>query len=283
MIGRTHRGLNVVGNYAVGLWTVMVDRSQIEQVLVNMLLNASQAMQGKGDLFLKTGNIELDASFVKPYEVPPGRYVKVSIEDTGIGMDESTLRRIFEPFFTTQDPGLGTGLGLASAFGIVKNHNGFIHVRSMLSKGSTFDTYLPATDEKPKLKPQGVDIIETGSETILLVDDEDYILEVGRLMLEGLGYTLITANSGRAGVNVFQDQHEKIDLVILDLVMPDLDGESVFREIREIDEDIRVIFASGFYVVEQTRDLLENGASDFLQKPFNLKQLSTKIRCILDS
>lgn len=283
MIGRTHRGLNVVGNYAVELWTVMVDRSQIEQVLVNMLLNASQAMHGKGDLFLKTGNVELDASFVKPYEVPPGRYVKVSIEDTGIGMDEATLRRIFEPFFTTQDPGLGTGLGLASAFGIIKNHNGFIHVRSMLGKGSTFDTYLPATDEKPKLKTQGVDTIETGSETILLVDDEDYILEVGRLMLEGLGYTLITANSGRAGVDVFTDRHEKIDLVILDLVMPDLDGESVFREIRKIDEDIRVIFASGFYVVEQTRDLLENGASDFLQKPFNLKQLSTKIRCILDS
>lgn len=283
MIGRTHRGLNVVGNYAVELWTVIVDRSQIEQVLVNMLLNASQAMQGKGDLFLKTGNVELNSSFVKPYEVPPGRYVKVSIEDKGIGMDEATLRRIFEPFFTTQDPGLGTGLGLASAFGIIKNHNGFIHVRSMLGKGSTFDTYLPATDEKPKLKTQRVDTIKTGSETILLVDDEDYILEVGRLMLEGLGYTLITANSGRAGVDVFKDQYEKIDLVILDLVMPDLDGESVFREIRKIDKDIRVVFASGFYVVEQTRDLLENGASDFLQKPFNLKQLSSKIRCILDS
>lgn len=282
MISRTHRGLNVIGDYARELWTVMVDRSQLEQVMVNMLLNASQAMQGKGDMFLKTENIELGSAFVKPFEVSAGRYIKVSIKDTGIGMDESTMRRIFEPFFTTQDPGLGTGLGLASAFGIIKNHNGFIHVRSTLGKGSLFDTYLPATNEKPRLQAPGVDTIETGSETILLVDDEDYILEVGRLMLEGLGYTLITANSGRAGVDVFADQYEDIDLVILDLVMPDLDGESVFREIRKINEDIRVIFASGFYVMEQTRDLLENGASDFLQKPFNLKQLSTKIRCILD-
>jgi PAS domain S-box-containing protein len=283
MIRRTHRRLNIIKNYADEIWTVLADNSQIEQVLVNMLLNASQAMEGKGDLFLKTENIELDEAIVKPFEVPPGQYVKISIEDTGIGMDEATLSRIFEPFFTTQDPGLGTGLGLASAFGIIKNHNGFIYVRSKLGKGSTFDTYLPACDERPKQKTQIGDTIETGSETILLIDDEDYILEVGRLMLEGLGYNLITANSGKDGVDVFSSLHENIDLVILDLVMPDVDGESVFREIRKIDEDIRVLFASGFYVVEQKRDLLENGASDFLQKPFNLKQLSTKIRRILDS
>ena len=129
MFGRTHKAITIHSDYAEGLWTVLIDRSQIEQVLVNILVNAFQAMQEKGELFLLTANVELDAGFVKPFEVPPGRYVKIGITDTGIGMDNATQRRIFEPFFTTHDPGLGTGLGLASAFGIIKNHNGLIHVK----------------------------------------------------------------------------------------------------------------------------------------------------------
>jgi two-component system cell cycle sensor histidine kinase/response regulator CckA len=283
MFGRTHKAVNINGDYAEGLWTVLVDRSQIEQVLVNIFLNAFQAMPGKGDLFIYTGNVELDATFVKQFDVSPGRYVKVSISDNGIGMDSATRRRIFEPFFTTHAPGMGTGLGLASAFGIIKNHNGVINVKSKLGKGSTFEIYLPITDEKPRLKPQTAEAIETGSETILLVDDEHYILEVGRLMLEGLGYQLITANGGRAALEIFNGRHKEIDLVILDMVMPDMDGETVFQKIREVSSKTKVIFASGYYDVEQARSLLENGAIDFLQKPFNLRRLSTKIRCILDS
>jgi PAS domain S-box-containing protein len=283
MFERTHKAVNIHCEYADSLWTVMVDRSQIEQVIVNMMLNAIQAMQGKGELTLSTENVELETAYVKPYDVIPGRYVKVSITDTGLGMDEATRRRIFEPFFTTHDPGLGTGLGLASAFGIIKNHSGIIRVKSELGKGSTFNFYLPATDEKPVQTPEITETIETGSGTILLIDDEDYILEVGRLMLEGLGYQMITANSGWEGVGKYADHKNEIDLVILDMVMPDLDGESVFREIKKIDSQVKVIFASGYYVVEQTRPLLENGRSDFIQKPFNLKQLSTKVRCIIQN
>ncbi|MEJ2157906.1 MAG: response regulator [Desulfobacteraceae bacterium] len=197
-------------------------------------------------------------------------------------MDESVRRRIFEPFFTTHEPGRGTGLGLASAFGIIKNHHGLITVSSRLGQGSTFTIYLPATDKKPEIEQVSYETIVIGSETILLVDDEKYIIDVGEMMLKGLGYTILTATSGQKAITVFKENQEKIDLVVLDLVMPDMGGETVFHKIREIKPDTKVLFASGHYMSDQTRALLETGSSDFLQKPFNLRQLSTKIRCIID-
>ena len=281
MFGRTRKAIRITTYFEPKLWTVLVDRSQIEQVLVNLFLNAWQAMQGSGDLQLRTNNVYLDSVYVKAYDVPAGRYVRVSVTDSGIGMNETIKRRIFEPFFTTQEPGRGTGLGLASAFGIIKNHNGFITVESEPGKGSTFEFFLPATDKKVEEEIAPVETIETGTETILLVDDEEYIIDVGRLMLDGLGYKILTANSGQGAIDLFAEQKDQIDLIILDLVMPDIDGEAVFHEIRKIAPDIKVLFASGHYVVEQTRALLKSGCSDFLQKPFNLRQLSSKIRTIL--
>ncbi len=282
MFGRTRKSIKIHETYQEGLWTVMVDRSQIEHVLVNLFLNAWQAMQGTGDLYLGTENMELDEEFVQPFEVTAGRYVRVSVTDTGIGMDESTQRRIFEPFFTTHEIGRGTGLGLASAFGIIKNHNGFITVESRTGKGSKFEFYLPATHKKPEQEKAVVESIQMGTECILLVDDEDYILDVGKLMLEGLGYSIVMAHGGREALRVFGGQSHAFHLVILDLVMPDVDGETVFHEIRKLRPDIKVLFASGHYVMDQTRAILLDGASDFLQKPFNMRQLSTKIRAILD-
>jgi two-component system, cell cycle sensor histidine kinase and response regulator CckA len=282
MFGRTRKAIKIHDQYGEDLWTVMVDRSQIEQVLVNLFLNAWQAMEGTGDLYLSTANVELDDRFVKPFEVAAGRYVRISVRDTGIGMTAVTQRRIFEPFFTTHEPGRGTGLGLASVFGIIKNHSGFITVESRFGHGSTFEFYLPATQKKPKEEKPPIESIQMGSECILLVDDEEYILDVGRLMLEGLGYTIVTANGGRDALKSFAEQGDTIKLVILDLVMPDMDGENVFHEMRKIRPDIKVLFASGHYVMEQTRELLRNGSSDFLQKPFNMRQLSTKIRLMMD-
>ncbi len=197
-------------------------------------------------------------------------------------MDQSIQRRIFEPFFTTHEPGRGTGLGLASAFGIIKNHHGIITVSSRLGKGSTFCVYLPASDKSPEDEQPVQGVVESGSETILLVDDEDYIVDVGQMMLQGLGYSILTANCGSMALDLFLEKKEQIHLVILDLVMPDLSGEAVFNEIRKLQPDIKVLFASGHYIVDQTRSLLENKGTDFLQKPFNLRQLSTKIRGILD-
>lgn len=281
MFGRTRKAVTIHGDYQQDLWTVMADSSQMEQVLVNLYLNAWQAMQGTGDLFLGSANLLLDEAFVASHEMPPGAYVRISVRDTGIGMDEATMRRIFEPFFTTNEPGRGTGLGLASVFGIVKNHNGFITVKSKPAKGSTFDVYLPASDKTPEVEEPAHETIQLGSETILLVDDEEYIIEVARLMLESLGYKILRANSGQKAMEIFTEQTYAIDLVILDLVMPDLDGEAVFERMRQIRPDIKVIFASGFYVMEQTPSFMQNGASDFLQKPFNMRQLSTKIRAVL--
>ncbi len=282
MFGRTRKAITIHGDYQADLWTVMADGSQIEQVLMNLFLNAWQAMNGIGDLYLTTRNIVLDETFVKPYEAEPGRYIKISVTDTGIGMDEATMRRIFEPFFTTHEPGRGTGLGLASVFGIVKNHNGLITVKSQVGKGSTFDVYLPGSELSPEVETPVVEPIEMGTETILLVDDEEYIIDVARLMLEGLGYSLLTANNGEKAIALYRDNQEKISLVILDMVMPDMDGEDVYRHLLDIRPDVKVLFASGYYVVEQAQSLLMAGSSDFLQKPFNMHQLSTKIRAMLD-
>lgn len=282
MFGRTRKSVIIHDQYEKDLWTVVADGNQIEQVLVNLFLNAWQAMGGAGDLTLHTENVELDEHFVTPHEVKPGRYAKITVTDTGIGMAEDIQQRIFEPFFTTQDPGRGTGLGLASAFGIIKNHNGIITVESRLGKGSAFSVYLPASDKKPEAEITPADNIEIGSETILLVDDEAYIIDVGELMLQGLGYTVLTATNGQDAVRIYTELKESIDLVVLDMVMPEMGGEQVFHAIRKLNSDIKVLFASGHYVSDETHNLLKSGASDFLQKPFSLRQLSTKIRALLD-
>jgi CheY-like chemotaxis protein len=225
----------------------------------------------------------LSSSYVKPFEVPPGRYVKISVGDTGIGMDEATQQRIFEPFFTTHEPGRGTGLGLASAFGIIKNHSGIITVESKIGSGSTFYIFLPASDEEPEVETARTETITSGEETILVVDDEAYILDVGQLMLQGLGYSVITAGDGQSAIEIYAELKNEIDLVILDLVMPDMGGEIVYDKIKQIRPDAKVLFASGHYVDDQAQALIQSGANDFLQKPFNIRQLSTRIRHILDS
>jgi two-component system, cell cycle sensor histidine kinase and response regulator CckA len=250
-------------------------------VMVNLFLNAWQAMNGTGDMYLQTSNVFLDESFVKPFDVPAGGYVKISVTDTGIGMDEATQRRIFEPFFTTHEPGRGTGLGLASVFGIVKNHSGIITVKSRPGHGSTFDIYLPSSNKNPERDAATVQSIELGSETILLVDDEEYIIDVSQLMLEGLGYTLLVANNGQTAIDLFTEKKDMINLVVLDMVMPDMDGEEVLKRLRQIRPDIKVILSSGYYIAEQAQALIQQGFSDFLQKPFNMQQLSTKIRHML--
>jgi signal transduction histidine kinase/ActR/RegA family two-component response regulator len=283
MFGRTRKLIKIEGDYEENLWTVVADGNQIEQVLVNLYLNAWQAMQGSGEIFLKSQNVTLSSCFVKPYDVQPGRYVKISVRDTGIGMDEATQKRIFEPFFTTHEPGRGTGLGLASAFGIIKNHNGIINVESKLGSGSTFHIYLPASDEEPEVETAHAEAITSGEETILMVDDEAYILDVGQLMLQGLGYSVFAAGDGESAVEIFAERKNQIDLVILDLVMPHMGGDVVYEKIMQIRPDVKVLFASGHYVDEQAQALMKSGASDFLQKPFNIRQLSARIRQILDS
>jgi PAS domain S-box-containing protein len=198
MFGRTRRELTIRMKQNNDLWVVETDRGQIEQVLLNLLVNAWQAMPGGGYIYIETDNVVLGAKEAGLHGLQPGRYVKVSMADTGIGMDAATQKRIFEPFFTTKEMGLGSGLGLASAYGIVKNHNGTITVDSETGRGSVFDVYLPASDrEAPEEHPAFTEELSRGSETILVVDDQEEVATVAREILEALGYTVVVAKTGK--------------------------------------------------------------------------------------
>ena len=198
-------------------------------------------------------------------------------------MDEKTMKRIFDPFFTTKEMGRGTGLGLASAYGIIKNHGGFINVYSEPGKGATFNIYLPASESKvDDQKPESSDDIKHGNETVLLVDDEEMIIDVGKQMLRRLGYKVITAGSGKEAIELYNTKKESIDLVILDMIMPGMGGGETYNAFKKINPSIKVLLSSGYSINGQAREILDRGCNGFIQKPFNLNDLSRKIRNILD-
>jgi len=259
-----------------------VDRRQIEQVLLNIYVNAWQAMPGGGELYLQTKNIVIDDNYVKPYQMKSGRYVKISITDTGVGMDDATQKKIFDPFFTTKEIGRGTGLGLASAYGIIKNHDGIISVYSEKSKGTTFNIFLPTSEKKIVKEKELSKALLKGSETVLLVDDEQMVLDVGKPMLENLGYEVIVAKSGQAAIDFYQERRDQIDIVILDMIMPDINGGDTYNRLKEINPEIKVLLSSGYSINGQAQEILNRGCNGFIQKPFNLKDLSQKVRDILD-
>ncbi|MBW2193143.1 MAG: response regulator [Deltaproteobacteria bacterium] len=282
MFGRTRKEINIRGDYEKNLWSAEVDPGQMEQVLLNLYVNAWQAMPGGGDLHITTENVSIDKNFGEPYQAAPGNYVKISVTDNGVGMDDATRRRIFEPFFTTKDMGRGTGLGLASSYGIIKNHAGFILVRSEKGLGTTFEIYLPASEKKAVEDRTVRKEILTVSETILLVDDEDMVIEVGKKILTTLGYNVLIARGGEDAINVFKKQPDRIDLVVLDMIMPDVGGGDTYDKMKAINPDARVLLSSGYSVDGQATEILERGCDGFIQKPFNIERLSKKIRGVLD-
>jgi two-component system cell cycle sensor histidine kinase/response regulator CckA len=282
MFGRTRKEINMVEKIDTDLWTVMADQSQIEQVLLNIYINAWQAMPDGGNIYVETKNVVLNANLVRPFNIRAGRYVRVAISDTGVGMDQTIQRRIFEPFFTTKEMGRGTGLGLASAYGIIKNHDGAIDFVSRKGEGTTFYIYLPASQAEVEEEPASINPVETGSETILLVDDEEVVLDVNQPMLESLGYTVITALGGVPAMDIFSRSAERIDMVVLDMIMPDLGGGLVFDRLKAIKPDVKVLLSSGYSLTGQAEEILSRGCSGFIQKPFSIEQLSLKIREILD-
>jgi len=283
MFGRTKKEIALHSKYQEGIWAAEIGRGQIEQVLLNLYVNAWQAMPGGGNLYVQTENVTLDENYVNRFDAAPGRYVKVSVTDTGAGMDESTLQRIFDPFFTTREMGRGTGLGLASAYGIIKNHVGFINVYSEKGEGTTFNLYLPAST-KEVIEETGLSgKVFTGSETILLVDDEDMIIDVGKEMLKTLGYKVLAADSGKEAIEIYQKNVNDIDMVVLDMIMPDMGGGETFDRLKEINPDIKLLLSSGYSINGQAREILERGCNSFVQKPFDMKQLSQKLREVLNS
>jgi CheY-like chemotaxis protein len=239
-------------------------------------------MSNGGDLYLQTENIILDRSYVKPYKVEPGRYVKITVSDTGVGIDKETQERIFEPFFTTKEMGRGTGLGLASVYGIIKSHGGYINVYSEQEKGTVFTIYLPASQKEVSIEKEAAPAaIIKGSGTILLIDDEKMILDVGIELLEELGYTVQSAMSGQEAIDVFQKDRDKIDLVIMDMIMPGMGGGETFDRLKEIDPDLKVLLSSGYSINGQATKILRRGCDGFIQKPFNMNQLAEKVQQIL--
>jgi two-component system, cell cycle sensor histidine kinase and response regulator CckA len=276
MFGRTKKEITICLNLQKDIWTVDVDRGQIEQVLLNFYVNAWQAMPSGGKLHLQTANETLDNSYIQAFSVVPGNYVNFSITDTGVGMDSDTQKRVFEPFFTTKEKGRGTGLGLASAYGIIKNHGGFINVMSEQGKGTSFTVYLPASTKPARFERKVPEAVVKGSGTILLVDDEQMILDVGTQMLEKLGYEVVTAPNGQEAVKIFECNQDRIVLVILDMIMPVMGGSETFDKLKSIHPSLKVLLSSGYAVDGQASDILNRGCNGFIQKPFNLETLSRK-------
>jgi PAS domain S-box-containing protein len=283
LFGRTRKEISIYRSFAEDAWTVDIDQGQMDQVFLNLFINASQAMPGGGDLALRTENVIISETDEKPVGVTIGRYVRITVKDNGMGMDSKTLERIFEPFFTTKQKGTGTGLGLASAYGIIKNHSGSIHAFSEPEKGTTFHIYLPATDRQPVVSEEKKDAIFTGGETILIVDDEPINISVMQEMLEMLHYRVLPAGSGEEAVAVYMEKQKEIDIVILDMVMPGISGGRTFDLLREINPDVGVILASGYSAEGEARKIINRGCWGFIQKPFKLQELSRKIREVLDS
>jgi len=265
------------------IWAVKVDQGQFEQVLINIYLNARHAMPDGGDIFIQTENVYLSEAYCAPFEVPAGNYVKASVTDTGVGIGTDIIERIFEPFFTTKEVGQGTGLGLASAYGIVKNHNGIIRVYSELGNGTTFDIYLPASDDKVAQDIRVRSEVLKGEEKILLVDDEESTIKVEKLMLKELGYSVMPALSGREAVQLYKKNKSDLDLVALDMIMPEMNGKDTFKELKKINPEVKVLLVSGYSLNKQIEELMQRGCDGFIQKPFDIVQLSHKLREVLEN
>jgi CheY-like chemotaxis protein len=214
--------------------------------------------------------------------VEQGKYVKITVTDTGVGMDKQTQERIFDPFFTTKEMGRGTGLGLASAYGIVKNHNGFITVDSEKGKGATFKIFLPSVEKEIEEEIAFSETVLTGRETVLLVDDEPMIIDVGREMLKKIGYEVLVATSAKSAIELYKTHQEEIDLVILDMVMPDMGGGETYNMLKDFDPDIKVLLSSGYSINGEATKILERGCNGFIQKPFTMVDFSQKIRGVLE-
>ena len=279
--GMTKKEITVHQKLSEKLYGIKADQGQIEQVLLNLYVNAADAMPGGGDLFLKTMNVAGKDITGKPYEVNPGNYVLLTVRDTGVGMDKETKERIFEPFFTTKGLASGTGLGLASAYGIIKGHGGYIDVDSKVGEGTTFNIFLPATEKVIKEKRVLPDKLVAGKGTVLLVDDEEMVLEAGEVLLNHLGYEVLLAENGQEALDLYKKHRDKIDLVLLDMVMPVMGGGEAFDRIKEINTNVKVLLSSGYSLEGEAKEILKRGCDAFIQKPFKMEQLSHKIQELL--
>lgn len=263
------------------VWQIEADRQQIHMVLTSLFNRAWQAMPRGGRLFVSSENVTFNETTAELHNLMPGRYIKISVSDTGIALDHYTQNHIFDPFHTDLSLADGKGLGLASAYGITRNHGGNITLESIQGKGTTFHIYLPVI-ESPKLVQ--VDKAIPGkrkSQTVLLVDDEKIVAQTEAAMLEKIGFEVLVAYNAETALETFADQREKVELVLLDMIMPGSSGEEIFRELKVIDPHVKIILCSGYSIHGEASHIMAQGCDGFLQKPFSLEKLSAKIREVI--
>ncbi|BBO83284.1 hypothetical protein DSCO28_38500 [Desulfosarcina ovata subsp. sediminis] len=267
------------------VWPVMMDPGQIDQIMANLCVNARDAIADVGKVTIETGNVEFDEAYcAHHYGFLPGEYVLLSVSDNGCGMDSETLGNIFEPFFTTKDSGKGTGLGLATVYGIVKQNNGFVNVYSEPNQGTAFKIYLPRHRTEAtglpgkKMEPPA----ESGHETILLVEDEPAILEMTTKMLQRLEYTVVAARTPNEAIRLAREYDGEFHLLVTDVVMPGMNGRDLAKRLLSIHSHLRCLFMSGYTAnVIAHHGVLDEGVN-FIQKPFSKEQLGAKVREALD-
>ena len=265
--------------------SVNADPTQIEQTLMNLAVNAKDAMPDGGTLTIETRNVVLHDEYCRRYaEIIPGKYVMLSVSDTGCGMESGTIEHIFDPFFTTKGVDKGTGLGLSMVYGIVKNHGGHIVCRSKPGKGTSFDIYFPAVElvEKSAEVTEAAGALQGGTETILVVDDDDVIRDLCREILTKFGYKVLTAFSGESALDIYGEEKDRIDLVILDLIMPGIGGRKCLEGLLEMDPEAKVILASGYSADGPAAVALKSSIRGFVNKPYQVKQILSAVREALD-
>ncbi len=267
-------------NLEKSVWEIKADRDQIRTVLSSLFDNAGQSMRQGGCLFVSSENVTLQDE-AACHNLRPGRYVKISVSDNGCALNSNDLEHIFDPFYAGLSVTNGEGLGLAAAYGITRNHDGVITIDSTQGKGTTFHIYLPAVAAKSPVVDEKTVQLESKSQTVLLVDDEKIVAQVGAAMLKKMGYDVLVAHDAEAGLDVFLENRGKVGMVLLDMIMPGLCGEEAFQKFKAIDPQIKILLCSGYSIHGEASRIMEQGCNGFIQKPFTLKELSTKVQQVI--
>jgi CheY-like chemotaxis protein len=277
--------ISIVFMPGAALWQVKIDPVQMDQILANLCVNARDAITGTGKIVIETRNVTLEEPYCAGHsDAEPGDYVQIDVSDDGCGMDQETISRLFEPFFTTKEPGKGTGLGLATVYGIVKQNRGFINVYSEKGHGSCFKIFLPRAEGIPAAAPapEPVQRLE-GKETVLLVEDEQSILNLGKMILERYGYRVIAAENPTKAMEAAKAHKGSIELLITDVVMPEMNGKELKARLEALKPGVKVLYMSGYTADIMAQKGIFDKGSEFIQKPFTVRGLAAKVRKVLDS